>query len=86
MPVNRNPERLAWLLKNRPIWEPYNFNRRTLRITFQVMQTAGLYSHSTVSHYYTALPSLLREARIIIRSNYATRSKDGFSSLARLRQ
>lgn len=64
MSDRRTAERLAWLQRNRRCWEGYKLNWRTVDLTFDMMQVAGLYSFTT--HCYdcrSSLAKLMRAAR-----------------------
>jgi hypothetical protein len=47
----RNPERLAWLEKNRAVWKGKYLVDRNIENIHGMMQVAGLYKFSTVWYY-----------------------------------
>ncbi len=63
MADKRSSERAAWLRENPQVWQPYRLTSRTVKITFEIMQTAGLYSFTT--HWYDCWKSLARLIRSI---------------------
>jgi len=47
----RNPERLAWLRKNREVWEGRRLDGRTVKAIHGMMQVAGLYKFTTCWYF-----------------------------------
>lgn len=64
MADRRNPERVAWLKKNRAVWQGYRLTDRTVESIHGMMQVAGLYAFTT--HWYDSawrIATIIRDIR-----------------------